>query len=108
MPVTDTLHPPPSTLPHTHTVFYNVPLSSSGGVQCSVAELCGAYFFGFLLKCVNMPAHIVTVWRNEATRELFSQGDFMERLIYSIVIHSVLLIPPPLSLSLSIFLFISI
>lgn len=79
----------------THTVFYNVPLSSSGRVQCSIAELCRAYFLCcFFFFFAIMLAHIVTVWRNEATRELFSQGDFMERLIYSSAIHTILLFPP--------------
>lgn len=112
MPVTDPLHPPPSSLysfsPPTHTVFYNVPLSSSGRVQCSIAELCRAYFFVFVSVCV--PAHIVTVWRNETTREPFSEGDFMERLIYSMAIHTILLVlsnPSPLYFSMSIFLFMS-
>lgn len=92
MPVTDTLHPPPSSPTHS---LYNVPLSS-GRVQCSIAELCRACF----LKCVSTSDHIVTVWRNEATREQFSQEDFMERLIYSTAIHTFLPAPlnPPLHL----------
>lgn len=100
MPVTDTQHPPPCSVPPTHAVFYNAPFSSGGRVQCSIAEHYRAYFLCFL-KCVSVPAHIVTLWRNEATRELFSQGDFMERLIYSTAIHAILFVPPnpPLCLS---------
>lgn len=94
MPVTDTVHPPPSSLP-THSVFSNVPSSSAGRVQCSISELCRAYFCVFLfLKPTSTLAHIVAVWCNEATRELFSQGDFMEGLIYGTAIHTILLVPP--------------
>lgn len=71
--------------------------------ECSVVlqNSAGLIFLCVFLKCVSMPVHIVTVWRNEATRELFSQGDFMERLIYSTAIHTILLVPPnpPLCLS---------
>lgn len=59
MPVTDTLHPPPSSLPH--TVFYNVPLSSSGRVQSSIAELCRAYFFVFFEVCERAGTHCESV-----------------------------------------------
>lgn len=62
MPVTDTLHPPPSSLSHTHTVFYNVLLSSSGRVQCSIVELCRAYFLGvFFEVCEHADAHCDSV-----------------------------------------------
>lgn len=61
MPVTGTLHPPPSSLPLTHTVFYNVPLSSSGRVQCSIAELCRAYFFVFFEVCEHAGTHCDSV-----------------------------------------------
>lgn len=70
--------------------------------ECSVVlqSSAGLIFLCFL-ECVSLPAHIVTAWRNEATRELFSQGDFMERLIYSTAIRTILLVPsnPPLGLS---------
>lgn len=99
MPVTDTLNPPPSSLPHTQSfIMYRW----AAVEECSVVlqNSAGLIFLCFL-KCVSMPAHIVTAWRNEATRELFSQGDFMERLIYSTAIHTILLVPPnpPLCLS---------
>lgn len=70
--------------------------------ECSVVlSSAGLIFLVCFLKCVSMPTHIVTVWRNEVTRELFSQGDFMEGLIYSTAIHTTLLVPPnpPLRLS---------
>lgn len=96
MPVTDTLHPPPSSLSHTHSLLQcTVEQQWKSAVQyCTALQ---GLFFVCLLKCVSMPAHIVTVWRNETTCELFSQGDFMDRLIYSTAIHTILLVPlnPP-------------
>lgn len=70
--------------------------------ECSVVlqSSAGLIFLCFL-KCVSTPAHIVTVWCNEATRELFSLGDFMERLIYNTAIHTILLVPPEPPLCLS-------
>lgn len=99
MPVTDTLHPPPSSLPHTlsFTMYCWAAVE-----ECSlVLQSSAGLIFLCFLKCVSVPAHIVTVWRNEATRELFSQGDFMERLIYSAAIHTILLVPPNYPLCLS-------
>lgn len=99
MPVTDTLHPPPSSLPHTQPfIMYRW----AAVEECSVVlqSSAGLIFLCFL-KCVSVLAHIVTVWRNEATREPFSQWDFMERLIYSTAIHTILLVPPDPPLCLS-------
>lgn len=67
--------------------------------ECSVvlqssAGLSFCCFLFVFFKSASMQAHIVTVWRNEATCELFSQGDFMVRLIYSTAFHTILLVPP--------------
>lgn len=99
MPVTDTLHPPPCTLPH-HK--YNVPLSSSGRVQSNIAEFCRVCFFCFFFPVLSMSAHTLTMWSNKVKCELFSQGDFKEMLVYSTVFQAILvfLLDPPLCHSL--------
>lgn len=113
MPVTDTLHPPPSSPPHTVFIMCRWAVEECSVVLQSSAGLIflSVFFsFFFFLKCTSTLAHIVTVWRNEATRELLSQKDFIERLIYSTTIHTFLpapLNPPPSSFSMSAFLFIS-
>lgn len=66
----------------------SVVLQRSAGLICCFWSVC-------------VPAHIVTVWRNKATRELFSQGDLMERLIYSTVFHTILFVPPNAPVCLS-------
>lgn len=82
MPVTDTLHPPPRTLPH-HK--YNVQLSSSGRVQSNIAGLLCRVFFVVFFPVLSMSAHTLTMWNNKAKHELFSHGDFKEMLVYGTV-----------------------
>lgn len=103
MPVTDTLHPPPaSLLSPTHTVFYNVPLSSSGRVQCSIAELCRAYFFCVfwsvwacrhtLWQCGVTRQHVScshkeTLWRGWFTAQLFTPSCLFLQTLPSVFLN---------------------
>lgn len=92
MPVTDTA-PSPSLSPTQAFIMYRSAAVEvgSGVLQSSVGLIFHISFFLFSFSvCVSMPAHIVTVWRNEATRELSSLGDDMEADAAS---HTISLVP---------------
>lgn len=104
-------HPPSLSLSLPHTLSFTM-YRRAAVEECSLVlqSSAGLIFLCVFEVCESVPAHIVTVWRNEATREPFSQGDFMERLIYSAAIHTTPLVPQnrPLCLfSMSASVFIS-
>lgn len=87
-------HIAPSPIPSpTHTVFYYVPLSSSVRVQSGIAELCRAYFSVSLSLFFYVRAYRHTLQQCGVTRQHVScsHTDFMEMLIYSMAIHTIML-----------------
>lgn len=91
--------------------FYNVPLSNSAKVQCSIAELCRAVLCVFNVCAKHAGAHCDAVVQRDNARAALRQGIFMagSDLQHSHSHYSVCLSrPSPLSLPLCVFLFIFI